>query len=206
MRYQWGDLVGNTLTAVPKLRFFEPCRNLPGRNGTATAEDRFTLAFARTYASRFQAIHRGSRNNVLSLVRQIPINGYGITDLLAVTWSELPNEVFPDAEAFAQVAHPTVRAFEMKMSNWRRAMTQASRYKNFAHQAIAVIPAHSGTVAMEYIQTFRSIRVGLWLFDAAKQRIEPVYTPHPATPRSYRYHIESIQKSARAARPVLPIA
>ncbi len=205
-QFKRGDVVGETLTAVPKLKFREPCRNLPGRNGTATAEDRFTIAFARAYSSRFTKIHRGACCNALSLVRQIPINGYGITDLLAVAWPELPDEVFPDAEAFAQVAHPTVRAFEMKMSNWRKAMTQASRYKNFAHQAIAVIPAHIGPVAMAYIQTFRRIRVGLWLFDATSGTIKPVYTPRPATPRSSRYHIESIQKAARAARPALPIA
>lgn len=198
--------MGETLTLVPKLKFKEPCRNLPGRNGTATAEDRFTIAFARAYASRFTEIHRGARSNALSLVRQIPINGYGITDLLAVAWPELPCEDFPDAETFARVVRPTVRAFEMKLSNWRKAMTQASRYKNFAHQAIAVIPTQTGTAAMEYLQTFRRIHVGLWLFDAASADIKPLYTPRPATPRSHRYHIESIQKAARAARPALPVA
>ena len=198
--------MGETLTAVPKLKFSEPCFNLPGRNGTATPEDRFTIAFARAYSSRFTEIHRGARSNSLSLVRQIPINGYGITDLLAVAWPKLPGEVFPDAETFARVARPTVRAFEMKLGNWRKAMAQASRYKNFAHQAIAVIPTQIGPVATEYLHTFRRIRVGLWLFDSASGVIKPIYTPRPARPRSLRYHIESIHKAARAAKPSLPIA
>jgi len=190
---------------TPRYPFSEPRRNLPGRRGSATAEDRFTIAFARAYASQFKAIHKGARTGTVSLLREVPIKGYGITDLLAVAWHHLPNETFPSAEIFAQVAHPTVRAFEMKLHNWRGAMTQASRYKNFAHQAIAVVPVSVGAVAREYLDTFRRIRVGLWLFDAATERIAPLYTPRPATPRSSRYHLESIQKAEQAAKPALPI-
>jgi hypothetical protein len=195
-----------TAIAVPKLRFSEPRHNLPGRKGVASAEDRFTIAFARAYFQQATSIHRRTKRTRLALAREIPVNGYGITDLLAIAWQDVPGENFSDVEAFTEVVHPTVRAFEMKLGNWRKAMTQASRYKNFAHQAIAVIPMQMGPAAMEYIETFRRIRVGLWLFDARSGVIKPIYTPRPATPRSSRYHKESIHKAAQVAKRSLPIA
>lgn len=196
----------NTAIAVPKLKFSEPRHNLPGRKGVASAEDRFTIAFARTYSVQATSIHRRTIRTRLALAREIPVNGYGITDLLAIAWQEVPAETFPNVEAFAEVARPTVRAFEMKLCNWRKAMTQAARYKNFAHQAIAVIPPQMGPSAMEYIETFRRIRVGLWLFDAQSRVIKPIYTPRPSTPRSSRYRKESIHKAAQVVRRSLPIA
>ena len=189
---------------VPRYRFQEPRRNLPGRKGVATAEDRFTIAFARSYQERFQAIHHGALADQLSLVREIPVNGYGITDLMAIAWSG-PGAVCPDVRAFLANAKPTVRAFEMKLGDWRRAMVQASRYRNFAHQSIAVIPMEKSSVAVEYLDTFRRIKVGLWLFDANTGVIRPVFTPRILAPRSSRYHMESLEKAATSARPALPI-
>ncbi|MFW6151672.1 MAG: hypothetical protein ACOC6C_01730 [Verrucomicrobiota bacterium] len=199
-------MMNNTLVDVPKLKFSEPRHNLPGRKGIATAEDRFTIAFARAYFEQAPSIHHKAKRTQLALAREIPINGYGITDLLAVAWQEVPGEVFPNSEAFAEVVQPTVRAFEMKLDNWRKAIAQASRYKNFAHQAIAVVPKSIGPMATEYIETFRRIRVGLWLFDSGSGVIQPIYTPRPATPRSSRYRIESIHKAAQVAKSSLPIA
>jgi hypothetical protein len=130
----------NTAIPVPKFKFNEPRRNLPGRKGIATAEDRFTIAFMHAYLAQAEATHGEANSFQIAFAREIPVNGYGITDLLVVTWRVLPDESFPSGEAFAKVARPVCRAFEMKLFNWQKALSQASRYRYFAHQPIVVLP------------------------------------------------------------------
>ncbi|MCC5849595.1 MAG: hypothetical protein JJU29_16050 [Verrucomicrobia bacterium] len=187
---------------VPKHRFSEPRHNLPGQNGQDTAEDRFTIAFARAYARQFPRIHRGTTANRISMVREIPVNGYGITDLLTIAWAGDETETYPDTHRFLENTRPTVRAFEMKLRDWRRAMSQASRYKNFAHQAIAVIPVRLAPSALPYLDTFRKIRTGLWLFDEETQIIRVLHTPRARKPRSTRYFQEAVLKASHVANPV----
>ncbi len=83
---------------VPKFKFNEPSRNLPGRKGIATAEDRFTIAFMRAYLEQAKTIHSRSSKTTLAFAREIPVNGYGIADLHVVAWHALPRENFPDNE------------------------------------------------------------------------------------------------------------
>jgi hypothetical protein len=189
---------------VPKYRFSEPRRNLRTYTGRASAEDRFTIAFARAYWNQFKQVHSRTTADQLSLVREIPVNGYGITDLLAISWAQ-PKQPFTDLEEFISHHKPTIRAFEMKLGSWRAAMSQASRYKNFAHQAIAVLPVSEGEKACEYLETFQKIRVGLWTFDPQTASIKAIYTPRPRKPRSHRYHLEAFHKAAPIAKPALPV-
>jgi len=191
---------------VPKYSFAEPRANLPNkRKGVATAEDRFTIAFSRAYSEQANQIHKGSPKTARFLVREIPVNGYGITDLLAISWQPLPEERFETVDAFLQVAKPTCRAFEMKLNNWRKAMQQASRYRNFAHQTIVVLPEKECDKAAQYLNTFTCIKVGLWSFDKGSNRIVPIYTPRPHQPRSRRYWIESVSKATKTPNSTLPI-
>jgi len=85
-------------------------------------------------------------------------------------------------------------------------MSQASRYKNFAHQAIAVLPVSECEKAFEYLETFQKIRVGLWTFDLQTASIKVIYTPRARKPRSHRYHLEALHKAAPVVKPALPIA
>lgn len=190
---------------VPKLRFSEPCHNLPGRKGMATLEDRFTISFMRAYLDQSRSIHRRSRKTTLAFARQIPVNGYGIADLHAVAWEGIPEEVFPDAKSFVRVAHPCTRAFECKMTDWRKAMAQAGRYRFFANQTFIVIPNHACSIALAYLETFKKIRVGLWSFSQETGRITPHYTPQVMAAKSERYYLHAIESVARASRQSLPI-
>lgn len=197
--------VDKTIT-IPRYRFREPRFNLPTQTlGRACAEDRFALAFARAYLSQFKAIHSSSPHQDLTLVREIPVNGFGITDLLAVAWTRVGTESFPSAEAFARVAKPTCRAFELKLTDWRKALLQASRYRSFAHQAIVVVPPAIATLANGYLRTFKMIHVGLWSFDPASEQISVYHTPRRHNPRSKKYWFQSLDKAATAAKGSLPI-
>jgi hypothetical protein len=168
-------------------------------------EELFTKAFAHAYLAQAAQIHRRAQRTSIALVQEIPVNGYGIADLLAIAWDGLPKETFPSVKAFATVAKPTCRAFEMKLSNWQKALSQASRYRNFAHQAIVVLPPNACNNAIKVIDTFILVRVGLWSFDPETNRIHAHFTPRRHHPRSVHYCLQSIEKAAKAPRSVLPI-
>lgn len=190
---------------VPKYRFSEPRHNLPGRKGVATAEDRFTIGFARAYHAQALSLHSGTRKTELTLAREIPVNGFGITDLITVSWAPVSEESETVLE-FAESVRPTTRAFEAKMTDWKAGLTQATRYRFFAHQSILVLPPQVCSKALEFLDTFRKTRIGLWSFDPKTGRITAFYTPRPITPKSMKYHCEALQKVNRATKGVLPTA
>lgn len=191
---------------IPKLRFAEPRHNLPGRKGVATAEDRFTIAFSRAYASQAKELHRGSTRSLMMLAREIPVNGYGIADLCVVAWSGKTLTSNEDNERFVRDANPSVLAFECKLGDWKRAMSQGSRYRFFASQAIVVLPDEQCRHALEFVETFRRIHVGLWSFQPDSQRIIPHFTPRAQRPKSHRHYVQAVLMVRRASRRVLPIA
>jgi len=191
---------------VPKVRFYEPERNLPGRRlrGT-TAESRFTVKFSRSYLSQHTAIHHRTDKLATACARQVPINGFGIADFVAVAWNQTDDNSGPlSANEFIREARPTVRAFEVKLNDWRRGMTQAHRYRYFASVAILVLPAEKCKLAVPYLETFRRIHVGLWGFDSGSNRITVHYTPRPSAALEPRYQTRAVELVARASR-ALPI-
>lgn len=198
--------MSETTVIIPKVRFSEPKRNLPGRRGVTTAEDRFTIAFARTYLDQASKMHRTANYDSMAVVREVAVNGYGIADMLAVAWRSVPSEMFPTTEAFIEVARPCTRAFEFKLSDWRRAMSQASRYRFFAHQTIVVLPETVCVNALPYIDTFRKIRVGLWSYSMDTKRIRMHYTPRPSNPISKRWNLHAVQCVASVSKQALPIS
>lgn len=188
---------------IPKVRFTEPRRNLPNHKGKATAEDRFTIAFARAYFRDAQIIH-GSNN--IALAREIPINGYGIADLVTIRWQIFANEQFHELESFMKETLPCVQAFECKLRDWRKAMSQASRYNFFVNQAIVVVPEPIYKNAAPYIDTFRKIRVGLWGYSPENNRIYKHFTPRPTKPVSERYLFDAVRHVASVSRQALPFS
>jgi len=190
---------------VPKLKFSEPCYNLPGRKGVVTAEDRFTIAFMRAYVDQVRSIHRRCRKTSLAFAREIPVNGYGIADLHVVAWEKLANERFPDIESFVRVAHPCTRAFECKLTDWRKAMAQAGRYRFFANQTFVVLPEKVCARALPFLDTFKKIRVGLWSFSSESGKITVYHTPRPMSAMSDRYYFHAIESVAQASMKSLPI-
>lgn len=193
------------LEIIPKLKFSEPRHNLPGRKGIATQEDRFTIEFARAYRKALGRIHSGSDKTELALAREIPVNGYGIADLVAVAW--IPEiGIANSVEELAQAEHQFVtRAFECKLKDWRSALSQGGRYRFFANQAIVVLPEASCRLALGYLETFRLTRIGLWSFDRESGRIICHYTPRPQIPRSKKYHQLCLRLVHQATRGTLPI-
>lgn len=57
-------------------------------------------------------------------------------------------------------------AFELKLSNWKRAIFQALQYKAFANYSVVVFPLAKEKLLMENLDLFRKLNVGILLFDA----------------------------------------
>ncbi len=195
----------NKAVAIPKLKFSEPSNNLPGRKGIATAEDRFTIAFMRAYIEQAAVIHHKSLKTTLAFAREIPVNGYGIADIHVIAWDAISGEIFPDTKSFIQVARPCTRAFECKLTDWRKAMAQAGRYRFFANQSLVVLSEKACSRALPFLSTFKKIKVGLWSFDSKSGRITVHHTPRPSTPISGKYFYHAIECVAKASKRSLPI-
>lgn len=58
-----------------------------------------------------------------------------------------------------------VTSYELKLSNWRRALRQAFRYKTFANQSYVVLDEATCSIAIENLDMFRQYNVGLASFD-----------------------------------------
>ena len=56
-------------------------------------------------------------------------------------------------------------AFELKLSNWKRALFQALQYKAFANYVAVVLPYEKERVLQQNLSTFISLNVGVLLFD-----------------------------------------
>ena len=143
---------------------------------------------------------------MLAIAREIPANGYGIADCVAVSWKPTDQSAAGLAKGnhFLSLAKPTVRAFEAKLHDWRRALLQANRYRFFAHVPIVVLPAEKCRLAVANLDTFRLLKVGLWSFDPATDHIFAHFTPRPSRPRDIRQASRALALVARASK-ALPI-
>lgn len=84
-------------------------------------------------------------------------------------------------------------AFEAKLTNWRRALYQASRYRAFAHTAWVVMPESNVTMAKSNLDQFQAMNIGLISVPSAG---EPTVLTRPRKkrPSSRRLHLSSIGK------------
>lgn len=194
------------MRTIPRLHSSEPERNLPGRRrGVMTSEARFTVLFAKAYLDQFQSIHSKTTKTEIICARQVPINGYGIADLVTLAWPLTKHHQRRwSADEFMRLFRPTVRAFEIKMDNWRSGMTQAHRYRYFANTSILVLPTERCKPAIGYIETFKKIRVGLWAYNSKTNKIIAYFTPPRSKPLETRYQAKLINMLARTSR-ALPI-
>lgn len=201
-------MITSSSKLIPKLKFYEPERNLPGRKlHGMTEEARFTLKFARTYLGNHTAIHHKTKKKSIVCARQIAVNGFGIADIVAVTWdsNQRRNKNLLTIDDFMKIYNPTVRAFEIKLNNWRKGLTQTHRYRYFANSAILVLPSNKITLALKYLDTFKAIHVGLWSFDFYSQSILPYYTPRPSSPLTNKHTKRVIKRLAKTSMKSLPV-
>lgn len=68
-------------------------------------------------------------------------------------------------------------AFELKLSNWKRALFQALQYKAFANYVAVVLPHEKEKVLQQNLSTFISLNVGVLLFDPKAKKAKWLRRP-----------------------------
>lgn len=157
------------------MRGLNPRRNFPVHLARKRTESNFLCAFERVY--------RAQIGGAGIVGRDVEVSGYGIADWVWLGFRRGADE----ARAYSVEMLPrTVRlhAFELKISDWRKALKQAFRYSYFADRAIVVVPPTAGRVARRHVDGFRRLGIGLWIFDVSASRILRVYTPRSLKPRN----------------------
>lgn len=71
------------------------------------------------------------------------------------------------------IAH--IHSFELKMSNWKRALFQTVRYKTFSDYASIVMPFEKEQILLQNIDSFKGCNVGVLLFDAKNCKLKVLY-------------------------------
>jgi hypothetical protein len=174
-----------------------PQENLSARVTKQNPEAKFAEQFALAYQDRFRKIHSGTSKWKTLFVREVPVFGNGIPDLLALSWAH--NQAAELSNSFdLEKLDPTVRAFELKMTNWRKGLMQAHRYKFFSHVSILVLPNHKMKSVAQQIDIFRKLRVGLWGFSPETRAIACFYTPRPIKQQITKYRQRALRLAAQA--------
>lgn len=84
-------------------------------------------------------------------------------------------------------AFTEILAIEAKIKEWRRALTQAARYLDFAHQSWVLLDSHYAKPAIQNAHEFRARNIGLLTIDS-KGNINELISSSKQSPRSaYRY-------------------
>jgi hypothetical protein len=125
------------------------------------------------------------------------VYGNGIADLLVFSWSDTLAQQESTSLDLEQL-DPTVRAFEFKLSDWRRGMMQAHRYKYFSHASILVLPKNKMKSVKPQLDLFRKLRVGLWGFLPETGSITCFYTPRPKQQQITKHAQKAVRLASQA--------
>jgi len=146
---------------VESFSSYIPRYNLPSKFTTQNHEEHFVDAFRSAYLS--QQKKRGVSG------KEFAFEGFGIADLIHA-------QLKPNSKGKATRIGP-ITAFEMKLKNFKKAVSQAYRYTYFADRAIAVIPLHKYPPSQETLRILKKLGVGVWMFDMSSGRIHKLITP-----------------------------
>ena len=110
----------------------------------------------------------------MPLRRNFPVPDCGVADLLLC---QVPIGIVQDVET----CHVRLTAFEMKLSDWRKALQQAYRYKYYADLSVVVLPEKAAVRAIQSIRLFKALGVDLWTMNAVTGGIHK-HVAHEAGP------------------------
>ncbi len=162
-------------------------RNLPRASSGKRGESNFLAKFEKAYLDA--ELRKLSRRKLAS-GREFALDGFGRADVVFMAW------MHPDSEAdFAAMSLKSlsITAIEAKISDWRKGLLQASRYRFFANRSLLVLPPEVCSVALGYLDTFRNLNVGLWQFNPASGVIRKHFTPRHGRPLNTKAREKAIQ-------------
>jgi len=142
---------------------FNPRRNLPGAVARKRGESNFVAAFQRDFSAAHDGQGVGGRHFELA--------GYGIADFVWMDYGQHGKRAGRSPDEFV------LTAFEMKLKDWRRALSQAYRYSYFSDRAIVVLPTDVADRAEGRLDVFQRLGIGLWSYEPKQENIEMRFTP-----------------------------
>jgi len=74
-------------------------------------------------------------------------------------------------------------SFELKLQDWRRAVTQAFRYRSFSHMSFVVLSAENSDSVRKNLDLFERYNIGLATFDKQKN-FQVLFRPIASEPYS----------------------
>lgn len=87
-------------------------------------------------------------------------------------------------------------AFELKLSNWKRALFQALQYKAFANYSSIVVPIEKEYLLSKQLSLFKKLNVGIILFDYDNNKIRFLVRPKKEKSTSKWHRFYAIGKLA----------
>jgi hypothetical protein len=141
---------------------YNPRRNLPSAVARKRGESNFVAAFQRHFTAEREGQGVGGRHFELA--------GYGIADFVWMDFGQ-------SAHCRGKMGEPVLTAFEMKLRDWRRAVSQAYRYSYFSNRSIVVLPTEVADRAQGHLDLFKRLRIGLWSYEPKSKSIERRFTP-----------------------------
>jgi hypothetical protein len=151
-----------------------PRRNLPRNMRFKRAEIIFQSKFLRTYLNELEPKGIGGS--------QFEMPGFGIADFIWAT------------------ANGSIDAFEFKISDWKKGVGQASRYRSYACRSFLVLPTDVAQRIVAHIPTFESIGLGLWSFNSSTDSIVKHYTPVESRPLNSQAQATALQILKRKSK------
>lgn len=171
---------------------FTPQNNFPK---TKNKPEQILLEkFLKAYKKNIRKIHSKSLKTKVLLSMEIPINSYGIADLIALSWNPKNGRRIKNVKKINNYS-PTIRSFEVKINDWRSALRQAFRYRFFSNVAIILLPSKKLEIPITFLTQFKKLKVGLWGFDEKKQTIKKIYTPRFGRPLSQKHYKIALNKA-----------
>ena len=157
-----------------------PVKNLKRSEYTLQPELIFGNTFSKYYLENFSTIHSRTHQNNCEIIREMAVHGLGISDMLCISWKgEIDNlKELVNSETDIKRLY-TTRAFEFKISDWKRGLLQAHRYSFYSNASILVVPISTYLNALSGIDTFKKLNIGLWGFDIQKKTLRKGFTPRP---------------------------
>jgi len=162
-------------TQLLKFKTRDPRRNLPPKVGRKRAEANFVIKFMEAYLKQAAGGGFGGKHFALP--------GFGIADFVWIAWRDATNEQEGSALTLerlkARMAKHRLTAFEMKLTDWRKGLSQAYRYGFFADRSVLVLPPETAAIAFRKKPLFKQLRVSLWSFNADSGKISKLISPKP---------------------------
>ncbi len=147
-------------TTTLKFNNYNPRKNLPLHLKRKRGESNFAHSFQRELCSQ-------ERNKGI-WGKEFALSGFGIADLI---WLSPKNKNSKSLEKWS------ITAFETKLKDWRRALTQAFRYTYYANRSIVVMPYEQYINKNGEVELFKKSNIGLWYYNVRNGMIKKVFTP-----------------------------